>query len=81
MDLNTKVADINWGGVYRHTRISNCLRYIASEHYGPGKIETIADLLRWREGELLQMPNFGRGSLSVVVAVLRKHGFKLAEPF
>jgi DNA-directed RNA polymerase alpha subunit len=53
------------------SRTVNCLR--------AENIETVEDLLKWTERELLKTPNLGRKSLTEIKCVLRNLGLKLND--
>lgn len=42
-------------------------------------IDTIAQLIRFKENELLKIQNLGKKSLKVIKAALAEHGLKLKE--
>lgn len=51
-------------------RPKNCLRRV--------RVETVGELVAMTEDELLDIRNFGEGSLNEVISTLRKHGLSLA---
>jgi DNA-directed RNA polymerase alpha subunit len=66
--LAQPVAEIDWTGG-SNVRI----RYALQED----QIETVADLMRLSESELMRMPNFGSKSLAAIKDVLSRHGLEL----
>lgn len=60
-------------GLELSVRSGNCLR--------AAKIETLGELVKKSEAEMLQYPNFGRKSLTELIDLLTKHGLSLGMEF